>query len=117
MVIPIGVAWNDLSNGNVGAVGSPMHNKAPASSAVVVNGPIGPFDPIFHAAVGRYYRNSPTLQQKQCLTQFFEDLRRGPVNVPYIIKPGFLLVHTCGHVVTFNDNGTRVVDLARAAVQ
>jgi hypothetical protein len=97
-----------------------MHNTtgpAPAISADVVIGAIGPFDPIFHSSVGRYYRSSPTSQQKRCLREFFENLRRGPVNVPYIIKAGFLLVHTCGHIVTISDDGKRVVDLAPDVVQ
>jgi hypothetical protein len=92
-----------------------MPNATDQGPAVVVKGLIGPFDPMFHSTVGRYYRSSPTSQQAQCLQQFFAELRRRPVNVPYIITE-FLLVYTCGHVVTFSRDGRRVIDLAQGAV-
>ena len=91
---------------------SNIPGQATAGSSVVVKGPIGPFDPVFHKTVGRYFRNSPTEQQKECLKQFFESLRGAEVDIPHLYKDGYLLVYTCEHVITFSDDGKHVVDLA-----
>lgn len=90
--------------------------QATAGASVVVKGQIGPFDPIFHKTVGRYFRNSPTDQQKECLKQFFESLRRTQVDIPHLVRDGFLLVYACEHIITFSHDGTRVVDLDPQAI-
>jgi hypothetical protein len=82
-----------------------------------VLGSIGPHDPLYSRKVGVYLHNSPTPEQKNCLRLFFAHLRNGAVTVRHTRADPFLLVYTCGHVVTFTVDGTRVVDLAPSTIQ
>lgn len=89
-------------------------------STVVIGKPtlgtIGPYDPKFMKDAGAYLFRNPSPDQKQCLKSFFAKLRMAPVGVHYFQTSLFLLVHTCGVVVTMTTDGQRVVDIAPSTV-
>lgn len=82
-----------------------------------VLGPIGPHDPLYSKRVAVYLHNSPTPEQKNCLRVFLANLRSGTVSVRHIRTDQFLLIYTCGHVVTLDVDGTRIIDLAPSTIQ
>lgn len=88
-----------------------------AEDTTIATGPIGPYDPDFHKEVGRYFLNSPPPEQKTCLRLFFAELRIRPVMCPHRRGQEFLLVYTCGHVLTFSANGQKVVMVQPGIIQ
>lgn len=81
-----------------------------------VTGPIGPHDPKFAKEVAIYLSNSPSHAEKTCLKSFFADLRNRAIQIFHVRGP-FLLIYTCGHVITFTADGSKVIDLSPSIIQ
>jgi len=79
---------------------------------------IGPFPNFrFDRKVGVYLSHSPRPADKECLREFFKDLRQGAVACAFDRTAGYLNIYTCNHVITFSSDGKIVLDIEPAIVQ
>lgn len=60
---------------------------------------LGPADVLCDINVGTYLTNSPTPGELDCLTNFFRQVRNGPIVVDSMPIANQHLVYTCGHIL------------------
>lgn len=73
---------------------------------------IGPYNPIFNRAVGRYLRSgNPSNGDLNCIAEFLAMLRVDTRTVPCEIVGATITILQCNHVITLLNNGAFLDDI------
>lgn len=77
---------------------------------------LGPIDPRFDKSVGLYLRSGPTKEQKECLREFFRELRNN--GLPSLVQvrkiDDIYICIVCGHsiqIVISKTGGAKVLGI------